>query len=177
MRVSSIGKGLRQIPTARSRLCEHLSVDDNDILTSCRQRMYVTCPHCQRSLCLHHINEHQLMIRNSFDSLVDRLNEYQYDLTIKLSIPATSRAMVDDCLNEYKNIIVPYVQRTCCQNDVKQDDVDRIQIFINRMSSVIRLIESYWDNVNNNSKRLKTSDDPENPDNSLSSSKRTRIDR
>ncbi len=159
MRVSSIGKGLRQSPSPRSRFCEHISPDnDDDKSLTCRQRIYVACPHCQRSLCLYHINEHQLLIRSLFDSLVNRLNEYRYELTVRLPIPPTSQTHVNNCLDEFKNIIIPYVQRTCCQNDVKQDDVTRIQMFIDKMVTIIQNIQSYWNSDQNERKRSKTSD-------------------
>jgi hypothetical protein len=144
MRVSSIGKGLRQSPLPRSRFCEHILNEDNQSLV-CRQRIYVTCPHCQQSLCLHHINEHQILIRTLFDSLVNRLNEYRYELTVKLLIPEDSQTLVNNCLDEFKNIIIPYVQRTCCQNDVKQEDINRIKIFIDKMSTIVQHIQFHWD--------------------------------
>ena len=160
MRVSSVGKGLRQISTPRSRLCEHISTenDNNDKLPSCRQRMYVTCPHCQLSLCLHHINEHQLIIRNSFDSLVNRLNECRYELTTRLSIPPNDQTTVDNCLNEFQSVIIPYVQRTCCQNDVKQDDVDRIENFLEKMFTIIQHIQLCPNDNEVDRKRSKTSE-------------------
>lgn len=145
MRVSSIGKGLRQVPSPRSHLCEHISMHDDKFIT-CRQRIYVTCPHCQKSLCLYHINEHQMLIRSLLDSLVNHLNEYRYELTVTLVIPPSSQVLVDNCLDEFKNVIIPYVQRTCCQNDVKQDDINRIQIFIDKMFTIIQHIHYYWDN-------------------------------
>jgi len=157
MRVSSIGKGLRQSPLPRSRFCEHISNDDDQTF-SCRQRIYVTCPHCQRSLCLYHINEHQIIIRTLFDSLVNRLNEYRYELTVKLLIPTTSQTLVNNCLDEFKNVIIPYVQRTCCQNDVKQEDINRIQIFIDKMQTIIQHIQFYWDNNKKETKRSRSSD-------------------
>ncbi|CAF3614490.1 unnamed protein product [Rotaria sp. Silwood1] len=174
MRVSSIGKGLRQIPSPRSRFCEHISNDD-DKSFSCRQRIYVTCPHCQRSLCLYHINEHQMIIRSLFDSLVNHLNEYRYELTVTLSIPSTSQTLVNNCLDEFKNIIIPYVQRTCCQNDVKQDDINRIQIFIDKMQNIIQHIHFYWDN-NKKEKRLRNSIETDDPTTESRSSKRSRTD-
>ncbi|CAF1444540.1 unnamed protein product [Adineta ricciae] len=175
MRVSSIGKGLRQIPTPRSRLCEHISTenDNNNTLPSCRQRMYVTCPHCQLSLCLYHINEHQLIIRNSFDSLVNRLNECRYELTTRLSIPPNDQTAVDDWLKEFQSVIIPYVQRTCCQNDVKQDDVDRIENFLEKMFTIIQLSS---DDNKIDRKRSKTSEDTDDSTDQLPTSKRTRID-
>lgn len=158
MRPSSVGKALRQPSIPKSRFCEHTS-NDNDQTTSCRQRIYVTCPHCQRSLCLYHINEHQILIRTLFDSLINRLNEYRYELTVTLIIPPPSELIVKNCLNEFKHTIIPYVQRTCCQNDVKQEDINRIQIFIDKMSSIVQQIQLYWsENTKNESKRSKDSD-------------------
>lgn len=141
MRVSSAGKGLRQSSSTKSRFCEHVSTD-NDPSSTCRQRIYVICPHCQRSLCLYHINEHQLLVRSLFDSLVNRLNEYQYEFTTKLSIPVDSQILVKNCLDEFHKIIIPYAQRTCCQNDVKQEDVDRMETFLERMKTVKETIQS-----------------------------------
>jgi hypothetical protein len=158
MRVSSIGKGLRHSPSPRSRFCEHISNDDDQQSFSCRQRIYVTCPHCDRSLCLYHINEHQTLIRTLFDSLVNRLNEYRYELTVTLSIPPTSQIVVNTCLDEFKSVIIPYVQRTCCQNDVKQDDINRIQIFIDKMLTIIQHIQFYWDNNHKERKRSRSDD-------------------
>ena len=146
MRVSSIGKHFRDHPSIRSRFCEHISTDGDQALT-CRQRIYVMCPHCQRSLCLYHINEHQRMIRSIFDGLVNRLNEYRYELTVKLRIPSTSETMVKNCLEEFQTTIIPYVQRTCCENDVKQEDVNRIQMFIDKMQTVIQRIHFHWDEL------------------------------
>ncbi len=157
MRVSSIGKRLRQSPLPKSRFCEHLSNTD-DQSYSCRQRIYVICPHCQRSLCLHHINEHQIIIRSLFDSLVNRLNEYQYELTVTLSIPSDSQILVNNCLEEFKNVIIPYVQRTCCQNDVKQEDINRLQIFSDKMQTIIQHIQFNWDSNKTEIKRSRISD-------------------
>ncbi|CAF1124827.1 unnamed protein product [Adineta steineri] len=172
MRVSSIGKGLRHSPSPRSRFCEHI-LNDNDKSFTCRQRIYVTCPHCQRSLCLHHINEHQLLIRSLFDSLVNRLNEYRYELTVKLSIPSHTQTLVNNCLDEFKHDIIPYVQRTCCENDVKQEDIDRVEIFINKMFTLIQQIQFYWDN--NNKKDRKRSNSSDDTDKSPST-KRFQLD-
>ena len=135
MRVSSVGKGLRQSSSTKPRFCEHISTE-NGPSSSCRQRMYVICPHCQRSLCLHHINEHQLLLRSLFDSIVNCLNEYRYELTTTLSIPVDSQIYVTNCLDEFRNIIIPFAQRTCCQNDVKQEDIDRMKIFLEKMKRV-----------------------------------------
>jgi hypothetical protein len=99
------------------------------------------CPHCQRSLCLYHINEHQIIIRSLFDSIVNRLNEYRYELTVKLFIPFDSQILVNNCLDEFKNVIIPYVQRTCCQNDVKQEDINRLEIFSDKMQTIVRHIQ------------------------------------
>lgn len=154
MRVSLIGKRLRQIPIPKPRFCEHISADNEQSL-SCRQRIYVTCPHCQRSLCLDHINEHQTIIRNVLDSLVNRLNEYQYELTVTLVIPSSSQTTVDGCLNEFRNSVIPYIQRTCCQNDVKQEDINRVQVFADKMSTIVQHVRFYWDN-NNNSNESKS---------------------
>lgn len=157
MRVSSVGKALRRPSVPKSRFCEHISNDDDQSF-SCRQRIYVTCPHCQRSLCLYHINEHQIIIRTLFDSLVNRLNEYRYELTVTLKIPPAIETLVKNCLDEFKNMIIPYIQRTCCQNDVKQEDINRIQIFIDKMLKIIQQIQFHWDNTENDIKRSKISD-------------------
>jgi len=98
-----------------------------------------------------------MIIRSLFDSLVNRLNEYRYELTVTLSIPPTSQTLVNNCLDEFKNIIIPYVQRTCCQNDVKQDDINRIQIFIDKMLTIIQHIHFYWDDNNKKEKRSRSS--------------------
>lgn len=135
MRLSSVGKGLRQSSSTKPRFCEHISTE-NDLPSSCHQRMYVICPHCQRSLCLHHINEHQLLLRSLFDSIVNHLNEFYYELTTILSIPVDRQILVKDCLDEFRNIIIPFAQRTCCQNDVKQEDIDRMKIFVEKMKTV-----------------------------------------
>jgi hypothetical protein len=86
-----------------------------------------------------------MIIRSLFDSLVDRLNEYRYELTIRRSIPLDSQILVNNCLDEFKNVIIPYVQRTCCQNDVKQEDVKRLEIFSDKMQTVVRDIQCYSD--------------------------------
>ncbi|CAF1445669.1 unnamed protein product [Adineta ricciae] len=152
MRVSSIGKGLRQIPTPRSRLCEHISAenDNNDKLPSCRQRI--------------------------FDSLVNRLNECRYELTTRLSIPPNDQTAVDNWLNEFQNVIIPYVQRTCCQNDVKQDDVDRVENFLEKMFTVIQHIQLCPDDNEVDRKRSKISEGADDSTDQLPTSKRTRID-
>lgn len=154
MRVSSAGKGLRQSASTKSRFCEHLSTD-NDPSSSCRQRIYVVCPHCQRSLCLDHINEHQLILRSLFDSLVNHLNEYQYELTMKLSIPVDNQILVKNCLDELRNIIIPYAQRTCCQNDVKQEDIKQLEIFVEKMKTVRDTVQI---NQEINRKKARSSD-------------------
>ena len=87
------------------------------------------------------------MIRSIFDGLVNRLNEYRYELTVKLRIPSTSETMVKNCLEEFQTTIIPYVQRTCCENDVKQEDVNRIQMFIDKMQTVIQRIHFHWDEI------------------------------
>jgi hypothetical protein len=156
MRVS-IGKGLRESSSPRARFCEHM-VDDDDKSLSCRQRIYVACPHCQQLLCLYHINEHQILSRSLFDSLVNRLNEYRYELTVKLSVPPTNQTVVNNCLDEFKTGIIPYVQRTCCQNDVKQDDIDRLKAFIDKMQSIIQQIQFYWNDNKNERKRSRSPD-------------------
>ena len=155
MQVSLTRKGLRLVPSSQSWFCQHISTNDEKSY-SCRQRMYATCPHCQRSLCLYHINEHQMAIRSLFDSLVNRLNEYQYELTVKLSIPLDNQTPVNNCLDEFRNVIIPYVQRTCCHNDVKQSDINRIQVFVDKMQTIVQHIHFYWDN-NKNEKRSRSS--------------------
>ena len=124
----------------------------------CRQRIYVTCPHCQRLLCLHHINEHQRLMRSLFDVLVNRLNEYRYQLTVTLRVPPGDQALVDHCLEKFRHVIIPDVQRTCCENDVKQKDIDRIQTFIDEMGIIVQRIELYWDTETNQRKRSRSSD-------------------
>ena len=139
----SIGKRLRDKATSpRWHVCEHEANETDGISFACRQRVYVTCPHCQRALCLHHINEHQTSIRSVLDSLVDRLNDQLHELTVKLSIPAADQTRVNECLEEFRTVIVPYVQRTCCENDVKQDDVHRLQMFIDKMQTITQHIRS-----------------------------------
>lgn len=136
MRVSSVGKGLRPSSSStRSRFCEHIS-SSPDSSSPCRQRMYITCPHCQRSLCLHHINEHQLILRSLFDSIVNCLNEYQYEFTSQLFIPVDNQILVKNCLEEFQKTIIPFAQRTCCQNDVRLEDIDRMKIFLEKMKTV-----------------------------------------
>ena len=157
MRPTSIGKGLRETISYRARFCEHISSDDEKAVP-CRQRIYVTCPHCQKPLCLHHINEHQRLMRSLFDALVNRLNEYRHQLTVTLPIPAGDQATVDECLEKFRTVILPDVQRTCCENDVKQKDIDRIQLFIDGMESTVQHIQLYWSRENNQRKRSRSSD-------------------
>lgn len=157
MRPTSIGKGLRETLNYRSRYCEHISNDDDKSLP-CRQRIYVTCPHCQRLLCLHHINEHQRLMRSLFDVLVNRLNEYRYQLTVTLRVPTGDQALVDGCLEKFRHVIIPDVQRTCCENDVKQKDIDRVQTFIDEMGTIVQRIQLYGDIETNQRKRSRSSE-------------------
>lgn len=157
MRLPSTVQRFRENRRRRGRFCENVATD-SEKPESCDERAYVTCPHCQRSLCLFHINEHQRLIRSLFDSLVNRLNEYRYQLTATLEIPPEHENLVNECLDELKNSIIPYVQRTSCNNDVKQEDLNRLQIFIDKIQNVAENILSFWNIQNSQKKRLKTAD-------------------
>ena len=155
MRWSSIGKEIRDVNRSRVRYCEHTTTD-SEKSEPCKERIYVTCPHCQRWLCLFHINEHQRLLRSLFDSLVNRLNEYRYQLTVTLRIQPDDQTLVNDCLHELRTCIIPYVQKTCCENDVKQEDLNRLQIFIDKMQNVVDSVQYRWNQSINERKRPRT---------------------
>ncbi|CAF1429228.1 unnamed protein product [Didymodactylos carnosus] len=52
-------------------MCQHV-----DSLTTvlCDQQSYTLCPHCSQKLCLDHINDHQLIVKENLAMTVDCTN-------------------------------------------------------------------------------------------------------